>query len=395
MLSKEQKYEKYCLGKPVMKIAYSITNIGNSGGIERVLSSKANYLADVFGYEIHIIVGGEQPDSLFYPFSEKIRFHYLNINFRKKALLDYLFESQQEKIYRQRLSQQLNVIQPDITISMFGGDAEFLYKIKDGSVKVLEFHFTKNYLTHLGNALPGDKFRWLRKCWLLFLKNREKNIAKKYDHIVLLTQKDKILWGNKPKFEVIPNPLSFITEKTAELENKIIVSMGRLVYPKGFQYLIRAFALLKENYPDWKVNIYGNGHDKELLQKEINALSLQEHIFLKEPVQEVESVLLESSLFVLPSLYDGFGLVLTEAMTSGVPCVSFDCECGPSEIITDNTDGLLVETGNIRLLAKKMELLMQHKKLRVEMGGKAKKNVERYSVPAIMNKWKDYFSQIM
>ena len=377
-----------------MKIAYIINNIGNSGGIERVLSTKANYLADVFGYEIHIIVGRKHPDSPFFSFSKKIYFHYLNVDFQKKSLIDYLFENQQDKVYRQRLEQELNEIRPNITISVFGRDAEFLYKIKDGSVKVLEFHFTKNYLIHLGNALPNDKFRWLRKYWLLFLKNREENIAKKYEHIVLLTQKDKKLWGNLPKFKVIPNPLSFSTEKSAKLENKTIVSMGRLVYPKGFQYLIRAFALLKEKYPDWKVNVYGNGHDRKLLQKEINELSLQQNIFLKEPVHEVESVMLESSILVLPSLYDGFGLVLTEAMVCGVPCVAFDSECGPSEIIKNGVDGFLIETGNIRLLAEKMELLMRDKQLRIEMGSKAKDNVERFSVPVVMNLWKNYFEQI-
>jgi len=378
-----------------MKIAYIISSIGNSGGIERVLSTKANYLADVSGYEIHIIVGGKQPDdSPFFSFSKRIYFHYLNIDFQKKNLVYYLFENQQNKVYRQRLEQELSEIRPDITISMFGNDAKFLYKIKDGSVKVLEFHFTKNYLIHLGNALPNDKFRWLRKYWLLFLKNREENITKKYEHIVLLTEKDKKLWGNLPKFKVIPNPLSFATEKSAKLENKIIVSMGRLVYPKGFQYLIRTFALLKEKYPDWKVNIYGDGHDRELLQKEINALSLQQNIILKEPVQEVESIMLESSILVLPSLYDGFGLVLTEAMICGVPCVAFDSECGPSEIIKDKIDGFLVETGNIQQLAEKMESLMRDKQLRIEMGSKAKDNVERFSIPVIMNLWKNYFKQI-
>jgi len=378
-----------------MKIVYSISGIGYSGGIERVLSSKANYLAEFLNYEVHIIIGGKKPDSLFFTFSNKIKFHYLNIDFKKRQIWQYLYQTKQDKMYCKELGKQLIDIQPDITISMFGREAGFLYKIKDGSVKVLEFHFTKNYLQHLGKALHNDKFRRLRKYWLLFLKNREENIAKKYDHIVLLTQKDKELWGNNPKFKVIPNPLSFNTEKTAALENKIIVSMGRLVYPKGFQYLIRAFALLKEKYPEWKVKIYGCGQDKELLQKEINTLSLHDSIFLKEPTQDVESVLLESSLFVLPSLYDGFGLVLTEAMACGVPCVAFDCECGPSDIIQDEVDGFLVETGNILSLAEKMELLMQNKDLRIEMGAKAKENVRKFDVPVIMNLWKNYFEQIV
>ena len=376
-----------------MKIVYSIANIENSGGVERVLSTKANYFSDVLGYEVHIIVL-KNTAKPFFTFSSKIHIHSLGIEkMPHKSWM--IFGSHSRKVYQQKLFRKLEEIRPDITISVFGLDAEFLYKAKDGSVKVLEFHFTKNYLRHLGSSIIKDKYRLIRKIWLEFLLKNEEFYAKKYNHIVLLTQKDKKLWGNNPKFEVIPNPLSFATGKTAELENKIIVSMGRLVYPKGFQYLIRAFALVKEKYPDWKVKIYGSGQDKDLLQKEINTLSLQENIFLKEPEQDVEFVLLESSLFVLPSLYDGFGLVLTEAMACGVPCVSFDCECGPSEILKDGVDGFLVETGNIQHLAGKMELLMQNKDLRIEMGNKAKENTARFSVSVIMNLWKEYFEQIM
>ena len=374
-----------------MKIAYIIGSIGNSGGIERVLSTKANYLADTAGYEIHIIVGGKQPNSLFYPFSEKIYFHYLNVTFLKKNLLQYFIKTKQDKIYRQELEKKLNEIKTNITISAFGDDAAFLYKIKDGSKKILEFHFTKNYLKHLGNALPNDKYRFIRKYWLAFLQARETYLASKYEHIVLLTEKDKQLWKGDGKFTVIPNPLSFFPNKKALLENKTIVSIGRLVAPKGFHLLIQAFALLKEKFPGWSLFIYGKGIEHESLNKMIKDLSLQNNVFLEKPSEDVEKILLDSSLFVSSSLYEGFGLVLVEAMACGVPCVAFDCECGPSDIIRDGVDGFLVETGNIRLLAEKMEFLMQDQKLRVEMGGKAKRHVERFGTPVVMNLWKDYF----
>jgi glycosyltransferase involved in cell wall biosynthesis len=377
-----------------MKIVYSIGSLGNSGGIERVLSTKANYFADELGYEVFIIVGKEKPTSLFYHFSEKIKFHFLNIHFSPRKPWHYFFSTKEDRLYHKKLEQLLMQIQPDVTISTFGTDASFLYKIKDGSAKVLEFHFTKNYLNHLGTSLSNDKYKFIRKFWLLFLQKREEKIAKKYSHIVLLTQKDKKLWGNLSKFEIIPNPLSFETKKMAKLENKVIISMGRLVYPKGFQYLIRAFSLIKEKYPDWQVHIYGEGHDKELLQKEINTLSLQENIFLKAPTQEVESLMLEGSFFVLPSLYDGFGLVLTEAMLCGLPCIAFDCECGPSEIIADKEDGFLVEVGNEKALAEKIEFLINDVELRKKMGIQAKKNAQRFAAPLIMKKWKEYLKRI-
>ena len=378
-----------------MKIVYSIDSIGNSGGVERVLSTKVNYLVDVFHYEVHIIVGGMQPDDLFYSFSDKIHFHYLDIPLPAFKPCNVMFSNKAVKQYHRKLSRLLHEIRPDITVSTFGRDASFLYKIDDGSKKVLEFHFTKRYLLHLANALKNDRLRLIRKIWLQYLLRRQEKISAHYDHIVLLTERDKQLWGGGDRFTVIPNPLSFVTEQSALLKNALIISMGRLVYPKGFQYLLQAFNLLHAKYPGWRVFVYGDGQDRDLLQKEINILSLQDFFILKVPVQQVESVMMDASLFVLPSLYDGFGLVLTEAMVCGVPCVAFDCECGPSEIIRDGEDGLLVETRNVQVLANAMERLMQDMHFRKTMGGKAKQNVMRFHVHSIMMKWNVFFSNII
>ncbi|GHS97413.1 glycosyl transferase [Bacteroidia bacterium] len=378
-----------------MKITYSIGSLGNSGGIERVLSTKANYLADVFGYNVHVIVGGKQPDSLFYSFSGKIVFHYLNIDFPKRNPVQFIFRTKQDQIYQQKLEQVLYAIHPDITISTFGQDAAFLYKLKDRSIKVLEFHFTKNYLKHLGASLQNDKYRWIRKFWLAFLQKRETYLANKYDHIVVLTERDKQLWDGGDRFTVIPNPLSFQTNKTALLENKVIVSMGRLVYPKGYSYLIDAFSLVESKHPDWQLHIYGDGLQKETFQNQINSLSLQDKIWLKKPEADVESIMLNASLFVLPSLYDGFGLVLTEAMVCGLPCIAFDSECGPSEIIREGEDGFLVELKNANQLAEKMDLLMSDTALRKAMGKQAKENIVRYESGKIMQFWQNYFKKLI
>jgi len=364
-----------------MKIAYSLGSIGNSGGIERVISTKANYFADILGYEVHIIVAGRRPEALFFPFSEQIHFHYLGL-------------SSGDKRYKQELEGLLLQIKPAITISTFGRDASFLYTLKDGSTKVLEFHFTKNYLMHLGDSLENDRLRLLRKYWLKYLLWKEERIANHYQHIVVLTERDKQLWGGGDRFTAIPNPLSFETDETAPLNTKTILSMGRLVYPKGFQYLIRAFHTIAREFPEWCIEIYGEGHDREKLQNEINVLSLQRQILLKAPDQDVQSLMMRASLFVLPTLYDGFGLVLTEAMICGVPCIAFDSECGPGEIIRTGEDGFLVPSKDTGALAERMKFLMNNQELRISMGQKAKKNVQRFSITHIGKAWQNYFESI-
>jgi glycosyltransferase involved in cell wall biosynthesis len=227
------------------------------------------------------------------------------------------------------------------------------------------------------------------------LQKRETWLANKYGHIVVLTEKDKQLWGGGDKFTAIPNPLSFQSDRQALLDNKIMVSMGRLVYPKGYSYLIDAFALVHANHPDWKLDIYGDGLQKKAFQSQINNLSLQDAIHLKKPEADVKSIMLNASIFVLPSLYDGFGLVLTEAMVCGVPCIAFDCECGPSEIIQDGKDGFLVERKNTGLLAEKMELLMHDDSLRKAMGKRAAYNVYKFEISKIMLLWQSYFKRLI
>jgi len=377
-----------------MKIAYSLGSIGNSGGIERVISTKANYFADNLGYEVHVIVRGKRPTSLFYHFSDKIHFHYLDISSGKRSLWNHFFPSKEDKLYKQKLESLLFQIKPDITISTFGRDASFLYKLKDGSKKVLEFHFTKNYLKHLSDSLENDRLRWIRKYWLKFLLWKEEQIANHYQHIVVLTECDKQLWRGGDRFTAIPNPLSFQTEETAPLNTKTILSMGRLVYPKGFQYLIRAFHKIAWEFPDWHIVIYGEGHDREKLQNEINVLSLQGQIVLKAPDPDVKSLMMRAGLFVLPTLYDGFGLVLTEAMICGVPCISFDSECGPGEIIRTGEDGFLIPPKNIDALAERMKFLMNNQELRIRMGQKAKENVQRFSITHVGKAWQNYFESI-
>jgi len=379
-----------------MKIVYSLGSIGFSGGIERVICTKTNYFADVLGYEVHIVVAGSQPKQLFFSFSEKIHFHYLDIEQKKRKPLTVFIKSI-DKEYKQKLESLLFEIEPDITISTFGHDAEFLYQLKDGSKKILEFHFTKNYLKHLGDSLEHDKLRWIRKYWLQYLLWKEEQAAKYYQHIVVLTERDKQLWGGGDKFTVIPNPLSFFADKKASLRNKRIIAIGRLNEQKGFDLLMQAFALIKDEFPNWQVDVYGRGmkHHEEELHVLRNELSLEKQVSFKEPCNEIEKVFLNASIFAFSSRYEGFGLVLTEAMECGLPCVAFDCESGPDEIINHKKTGFLIPQENINLFAEALKKLMLNEELRITMGEKAKQEVTRFYPENVMPLWGNLFNEVL
>lgn len=357
-----------------------------------MLCTKANYLAEVVGYDIHIVVR-ESPQTTFFLFSPKIQIHYLGLD-RLKHKPWMVFGSTSRKEYQKRLFQKLEEIRPDITVSVFGLDAEFLYKATDGSVKVLEFHFSKNYLKHLGNSLTNDKYRLLRKWWMIFLSKKEVYYSSKYAHVVLLTEKDKQLWGGGDKFTVIPNPLSFRAKGASSLKKKQIIAIGSYIPQKGFDLLLDAFGLIASGFPDWQLHIYGAGQDKQMLQDKINILSLQRQVSLKEPTEDIARRMIDASVFAFSSRYEGFGLVLIEAMECGLPSVSFDCECGPSEILNHGTSGFLVPSWNVSLFADALKELMQNEELRIEMGRCAKKEVRRFYPENIAPLWTDFFTKL-
>lgn len=166
-----------------------------------------------------------------------------------------------------------------------------------------------------------------------------------------------------------------------------IVSMGRLSEEKRFSILIDTFARIAGRYPNWNLIIYGDGECRESLESQIDRLCLRERIRLPGAVADSGAAFSHADLFVLTSRVESFGLVLTEAMSYGLPAIAFDCPSGPRHIVRHNLDGLLVENGNIEQLRAAMEKIMNDESLRKHMGERAKEVVERFSVERMMNQW--------
>jgi glycosyltransferase involved in cell wall biosynthesis len=374
------------------KIVYIIDSLSNPGGMERVLCTKVNWLAKN-NYQVTIITQSSLREDLFFDFDKSIRIESLNLK-KNKNIFFNLVLNKQKREFEKKLTQSLFQLRPDITISMFGEEYDFLYKIKDGSKKIIEFHFSKNYLTHLLTHIPNLSFRTLKIGYSKYIQHKQRKSAKKYDKLVLLTKKDKLLWDNNVNVSVIPNPVSFTTEEKSLLENKQLIAIGRFIAQKGFDLLIESFVLIHKKVPDWKLIIIGEGQDENYLNHLINVNNLKDVVALYPPNKQIKEVFLNSSILAFPSRYEGFGLVLTEAMECGVPCVAFDCECGPSEIISSGEDGYLVKPFDIDMFAKSVVNLMEDENLRKRMGAKAKQNVKRFHNELIMSKWVELFNEI-
>lgn len=372
-----------------LKIAYCLPSLYIPGGMERVLTIKANYFADVLGYDITLILTDGKGKEPFYKLSPRIKTVQLDVNFEtlwhqplhKKAFI-FL---QKQRVYKRRLTEALMQLRPDITVSMLRREINFIHSIADGSVKIGELHVNKSNYRNLGEQRQNIIKRMLSSLWMYQLNRSLKKLAR----FVILTHEDRENWSYLPNTAVIPNPLPFFPEEQSGCTNKEVIAVGRYVYQKGFDLLTEAWRIVAKRHPDWQLRIYGGGDRREFIRlKEKYGLT---SLHLEEETTEITKNYCKSSIFVLSSRYEGFGMVITEAMACGVPPVSFACPCGPRDIIRDKEDGLLVENGNIEQLAEKICYLIEHEDVRKEMGKQARTNVERFRMEAIANQWKELF----
>lgn len=373
-----------------MKIIYCIACTCHSGGMERVLANKANYLTG-HGYEVVIVTTDQRGLPPFFPLAEQIRCIDLGINYEENngksfanKLLHYPLKQYR---HQKRLAAILKREKPDITVSMFCNDAGFITRINDGSKKVLEIHFSK-----FKRLQYNRKGLW-RLADLWRSKQDEKTV-RRFDKFVVLTEEDKGYWGNLPNITVIPNANTFATSQAAALENKKVIAIGRYTYQKGFERLIEAWNILSPGFPGWKLDIIGNGEERDKLQDLIHAYHLDGQVTLVSPTKSIDKVYLDASVLVMSSRYEGLPMVLLEAQAFGLPIVSFACKCGPKDIVANGETGFLVEENDIEGLARQLVKVMKDKNLRKQMGRKAKEASLRYAEDAVMAKWTALFDSL-
>lgn len=361
-----------------MKIAYFIDTLWQSGGTERVLTTKLNWLASQPDIQVAVVtIRDNRPP--FFSLDERIERVELPVN--NKNL----------KAYTKALEAYLHKTRPDISVVVAGMATETLWKINDGSKKVLEFHYTKNFLVNFVRGLHSVRFRNLHILKMKWMQWQLARTAKKYDVFVGLTKKDVGLWGNPKNMTYVHNPLSFRSDKKSTCANKRIISVGSWTPAKGMDQLLEAFGPLAKDYDDWHIDLFGSGQDEQLLRSIIQKYNMENQVTLHSPVKNIGDYLVEASIYAFPSRSDGFGLVITEAMECGLPTVAMDCPCGPCEIVTERT-GLVVPEQDIATFRAALKKLMDSEALRQEMGLAAQEEVKRFYPDNIMPQWLKIFN---
>jgi glycosyltransferase involved in cell wall biosynthesis len=363
-----------------MKILYIVPNINNEGGVARVLSIKANYLVERLGYEVHILTQNEGFSPLFYSFNSAITFHDMIL---KGNFLQF-FNS-----FMVGLKSNIEAIKPDIIVVCDNGLKAYTipFVLKNKIPLVLEMHSSK-FIEE--SEINKNIFSKLLFNSISLLK---KNGIERYDRFIVETKESVLEWKVKNTM-AIPNPLWFTTDKRSDLKNKRVIAVGRHTYEKGFDRMLQIWKKVLVKHPDWILDIYGksNGNsDLRLLAKELN---ISENVVFYEPVHNINEKYLEASFYLMTSRFEGFGMVLIEAMASGLPCIAYDCPCGPRAIISQNEDGFLIENGNESDCINGISTLIENVVLRVEMGKKAKLSSEKYHIDEIMLSWDQLFNEI-
>lgn len=376
-----------------MKIIYCTHSTYNPGGMERVLLNKVTYLSQLPGWEVSVVTTDQNQRPPFYPFPEKVRMTDLGINYSEdnekgawKKITGYL---RKRKEHKRKLTALLLKEKPDIVVSLYPSESSFIPDIKDGSRKVLELHYCKFFRLQYGRkGLLG---------WIDKLRTRQdEQIVRRFDKFVVLTNEDRGYWGNLPNIEVIPNAAMHVSDTYSDVMNKRVIAVGRLDYQKGFDRLIQAWQLVQHTgkFTDWKLDIFGQGEWQEMLQQMIDKAGLQDSLQIHQPTKQIGEEYVKSDLLVMSSNYEGFPMVMIEAMACGLPVVSFDYKCGPKDIIQSGINGLLVPNGDIQALADAMMKVMEDEAYRKMLSLNARKVVDTYSEQAVMSQWIRLFTSI-
>ena len=377
-----------------LKLVYLTPALYMAGGVERVLTLKANYFAEHFGYDVTIVLTEGKGKPLFYPLSDKIKIINLDIYFEElwtcsfvKKIIVYLKKQRQ---YKRKLSAILMDIRPDITISLLRREINFINDIPDGSRKIGEIHINRaNY-----RNFKSDNENCLKRLFAKYWSHSLLGHLRKLDSLVVLTDKDREAWTELNNVVTIPNPLPFTPTKSSLQTEKRVIAIARYSYEKGIDLLLQAWAEVERQCEDWRLDVFGDG-DTSSYEHLIDNLGIDRNrCGLNARTNDVEREYCNSSIFALSSRFEGFGMVMIEAMACGLPVVAFNCPWGPQEIVNNGEDGILVDNGSPSSLANGLLQLINDVNTRKAMSEAAERNVLRFKIDYIAQKWQQLFEQV-
>lgn len=366
-----------------INILYIVDKIRNVGGIEKIVIDKANYLSEQDNYRISILaLDFEEDSNCFFTLNLKTKV-YTNPKSKNNYGFKYFIFT------FKRIKHVVKTEKPDYIILTrpFLIENAICGFFSPTTKRIIELHSSFEVFNF------GDFFfKQVKKVQDISFKKISSKIFPFCFKIVTLCKRDITLWGYS-NILFIPNFSTIKPNKTSTCTTKTAISVGRYVYPKGYELLIESWSAVYMKHPDWTLEIWGDGIEKENLQNLINLLGLNLAITLNGYNNKMEDVYTHASIYVMSSRFEGFPLVLIEAQKCGLPIVLFDLPCGPNEIINNQIDGIICKYMNINDLSENILLLIENEELRIRMGKMAQQNAQRFTEEIIMKQWMDLFEQ--
>lgn len=367
------------------------------GGIERMLAMKANLVANRVGNEVVLLTYEQNGEPFPYDLSPKVKCVDLGVRQYTAFKYSYPVRFFKKLALRRKLTSALRDFledyKPDVVVCT-DKDAHELNA-------VYQAHTTEKLIVEGHTGLIDHQMQVLRPRPFLSKLMAKKELMRlkmsvsQFDALIALTPDDARQWSSYVKTVYIPNYLPYYPDTPADLsvEKKRVISVGRLNYQKGQDLLLKAWKRVEVAHPDWRLDIFGDGQEKDALNSQISSLNLKT-VTLHPSTTDIYTEYLNSDFLVCSSRWESFGLILIEAMSCGIPAVSFDCNNGPRSIIADGQDGVLVKNGDTDDLADKINYLIEHPDLRQQMGRAAYKNVARFSEEEVFKRYLAFYKSL-
>ena len=372
-----------------MIILYVNDSLAIWGGIERVLVDKMNYLADVYDYNVHIVTTDQGQHPIPYSLSSKVSFHDLGIQFYQKYKYNGFKRLQiswkLHRLYVSRLKEIVSQIKPDVIACVRQSLLGSVLKARCCVPIIFESHTScYSYRYEVGSLLKR-----LRELYYVYQ-------VRKVNMVVTLTEGDGSDWMRYNKnIVVIPNIVHLNDKgKYSECLNKSVIFVGRFSKQKDIGSLLKIWSIVHQKYPEWQLHIYGGYGDQYEQLLPVLCQCVSYNIYVHDPTPNIFDEYINSSMLLLTSLYEPFGLVIPEAMSCGLPVISFDCPYGPASILSDGENGYLIKNRNIVAYADKVCALIGDLSLRMKMGKAAILDSQKYNADYIMPQWVSLFERI-
>ncbi|WP_309610108.1 glycosyltransferase [Flavobacterium sp.] len=362
-----------------MKLLYITSQIKGDGGLQRIMAIKTNYFIENFGYKIDIL-SPDLGEDLFFNFNKNISFHFIESKSRKLArLLEY----------KKQVQNHVDILKPDcIIVSDFGLKGFTIPLIIKTKIPVVfEVHGSKyNESAYYKKTFFSTIFHNLKYTYKDFCAN-------KFDFFVALSDESLKEWSVNDGF-VIPNCLETTNHASSNLNLKKAIVVARHSYEKGIDRVLKIWKLVTDKHPDWQLEIYGGKNQELGLEQLVKELDIASNVTFYIPVKNIQQKYQEAAMYLMTSRFEGFGMVILEAMSSGLPVIAFDCPIGPRSIIEDNKDGFLIEDGNLISFAEKVNQLIQNQDLRIQIAKSGRETIARYDLDKVMILWKNFFDKV-